>query len=803
MAYTLVYVIFFSYLCGGIEIRSEGVKELRRERINELKFNDMKKIFFLMVAAMMSLTMTAGENELLWDYTEKAPSASPDTKYADHPLYYNETVKDGTTGKGNGLNGIKMDGNGYATFEKAPVEGKLILSFGPRDNANETDLVVYTWTGAFENRPANVSEMTKIATTEAVTELGTKTIVLTAEQNNIYLVRNLKNQGVLQTIRFIDSMEDIAIPAVITFKDQNGKELGTIDTFVDSLFAGIPEDIAAKLPAVQEGYKFRGWFYTNGAKAKAGDKIEGNTTISAKVTPIEEAKVGNVFFYDFASKIFYIEDHDLITKEEDKITVTLSGGKSVVVVKSGGKQTVYQYDGDKSATIDVVGTLQSVALYFVLDFFSKDEATGYYIVPANDVASFLYALVQANATGNAKIFLPNGVYDLGETTLTTITANNISIIGQSMHGVIIKNAPDALKESIDQTATLKIEKNVSGTYLQDLTIKNELDYYKNDNGRAVCLQDCGTKTVCKNVKLLSHQDTYYSNLQGAVKYLEDCEIHGTVDFICGDGSVYFKNNFLYAEKRNKAGTGTDALTASNADKTKDKGYVFESCTVDGVSNFTFGRLWNNAPQCVFLNTTLLRPELLVSSRWTLELMSDGDKGVKPWPGQAGHIGEYGTKNANGENITPASNNKEFYRGTEKQTYETILTADEAAVYTMEYTLGSWASTAEAEAKQAECEKTAAEFEPNGIYLVEGDGAFAGIILGSEFMDKFAVYDGVNYTVRKANARGGFGKPAKGGEEEGIEDVQRDDVRCTKVFRDGKIMIERDGKKYSIIGAKLQ
>lgn len=63
-------------------------------------------------------------------------------------------------------------------------------------------------------------------------------------------------------------------------------------------------------------------------------------------------------------------------------------------------------------------------------------------------------------------------------------------------------------------------------------------YYKNDNGRAVCLWDQGTKTICKNVRLLSYQDTYYSNLQGAVKYFEDCEIHGTVDFICGDGKTY-------------------------------------------------------------------------------------------------------------------------------------------------------------------------------------------------------------------------------------------------------------------------
>ena len=783
----------------------------------------MKKLFSFIACALFSVAMIAGDNELLWDYTETPPSASPDTKYADHPLYYNQTVNDGTKGAGNGLNGIKMNGSGFATFEKAAVEGKLMLSFGPRNNANGTDLTVYTWSGSFADRPANVSEMTKIATTEAVTELGTKTIVLTAEQNNIYIARNLNNEGVLQTIRFIDSMEDIAIPAVITFKDQNGNELGTVDTYVDSLFAGIPDSVTAKLPAVQEGYQFRGWFYTNGVKAQAGDKIEGNTTITAKVTPIEVAQVGKVYFYDFASKIFYIEDHDLITKDGNQITVTLSGGKSVVVVKSNGNQNVYQYDGDASATIEVAGTLQSVGLYFVLDFFEKDEATGYYSVPTNDVASFLYALVQANATGNAKIFLPRGVYDLGETTLTSITANNIAIIGESMEKTIIKNAPDALKESIDQTATLKIEKNVQNTYLQDLTIQNELDYYKNDNGRAVALQDCGTKTVCKNVKLLSYQDTYYSNLQGAVKYFEDCEIHGTVDFICGDGSVYFQNNFLYAEKRKKDGSGgNDALTASCADKTKDKGYVFESCTVDGVSNFTFGRLWNNAPQCVFLNTTLLKPELLASSRWTLELMSDGNNGQKPWPGQAGHIGEFGTKNENGDNITPASNNKEFYRGTEKMTYETILTADEAAVYTKEYTLGDWAATATNDAAQV---RKNVSFENGvmswnasevGIYLVyihsvpycitTETSINVTAVNWQELYEKYGMGNlapTAEYYVRFANGRGGFGPAVYPGQTpESLESIQQSAVSIQKFFRDGQVVIVRDGKEYNVLGAEL-
>ena len=145
-----------------------------------------------------------------------------------------------------------------------------------------------------------------------------------------------------------------------------------------------------------------------------------------------------------------------------------------------GKQLVCNYDG-AAGWINIAWTsaqyIHRVIVYNVLDFVVKDPATGYYMVPANDAASLIMAIVSANAEGNAKIFVPNGLYDLGETTLTLISGNNISIIGESMMGTIIKNAPPVEKESIDQTATLKVNKNVQNTYFQDLTLQNALDYY--------------------------------------------------------------------------------------------------------------------------------------------------------------------------------------------------------------------------------------------------------------------------------------------------------------------------------------
>lgn len=919
----------------------------------------MKKLFSFIACALFSVAMIAGENDLLWDYTEGAPSSSP-----DNGLYFNNKVND-AAGTNNGLKGIKLNSSGYCCFTKAAVAGKLKLSFGPRSGSNAADIEVWNWSMGGDSKPAKGD--TKYATTGQQTEYGTQVIELTAEQNNIYLCRGVNTETALQKIQFIEdvarsfvnfkiefrdnpytvlepaaglpdgvsvtgttynggqhgvqggtitvpvdgmvkftigacqhSQTDITvkkdgevyatisnkdacgeqkpnynqnvtymylgdagvltfelgsqtyvpyffaeatdiIPCEIIFKDQNGAEIARQETYEGATLGMLPEVTA--LPAIGEGNVFRGWFYTNNKKAQIGDPITGNTTIQARVTPIETAIVGSVQTYDFADQTFYPEDHETVEVSngafhdgqhgwyfaaDGSIRVAVAGNAVVVVTlckysESGdvkvmdGEQELATYAVVKNETLD--GTeltaqyagnagwltinwtakqyIHKVVVYNVLDFMEKDEATGYFVIPAGDVASFLMALVQAQS--GDKIFLPNGIYDLGETVLTTISKNNISIIGQSMEGVIIKNAPDAAKESIDKTATIKINKNVSGTYLQDLTIQNALDYYKNDNGRAVALWDQGTKTVCKNVRLLSYQDTYYSNLQGAVKYFEDCEIHGTVDFICGDGSVYFKNNLLYCEKRKKDGGGSDALTANNG-PASDKGYVFESCTVKSECPVvSFGRAWNNTPSVAFLNTLVdysagnFSFESSDIQRWTKKLMNPN-----AWP----QFGEYNTHLADGTVLTPASNVVTFIdekSGNATQNIETVLSAEQAATYTMAYTLGDWAATAAADATQAVCEMT--DFEADGIYLVEvlEDGS-CSIVTGVE-LNSEVLLPGV--TIRKANVRGGFGWK-RGEEPQGIENANTEvsNSKVIKTFRDGQVVIVRDGKEYNVLGAEL-
>ena len=906
--------------------------------------------------------MWAGANDLLWDYTEGAPSGSP-----DNGLYYGGIISDGP-GKNNGLYGIKLNSSGYAYFTKAAVAGKLKLTYGPRSGRNKASLEIFTWEGE------TAAATTSIAQTAEVTELQTVIVELSETQNNIYIKRLLNTETCLTKIQFIETVprtfvdfkiefrenpyqvllpeggalpEGVSVagtaynggqhgiqggtitvpvdgpvkftlgacqfsntpinikkdgadfatfsnkatcgeiagnfaqnvlyvytgeaatltfelgsqtflpyffaeateitPCDVIFKDQNGTTLGKIETYEGANLTVLPygeSDLT-----IPEGEVFRGWFYTSGKKAVVGDPITGNTTIQAKVTPMETATIGSVQTYDFASAIFYPEDHETVTANggsfhdathgwyfnaDGSIDIQVAGNAIVnvtlctysesgdVILKNGeteiGRTTVvkngsegatpdgaeysYTYTGE-ATTLTLSWTakqyIHSIVVYNVLDFLEKDAATGYFIVPAGDAACFLLALKQAQS--GDKIFLPNGTYDLGETVLTSIGKNNISIIGQSMEGTIIKNAPDAKTESIDKTATIKINKNISGTYLQDLTIQNALDYYKNDNGRAVALWDQGTQTVCKNVRLLSYQDTYYSNLQGAVKYFENCEIHGTVDFICGDGSVYFKNNLLYAEKRKKDGGGSDALTANNGPAT-DKGYVFEGCTVKSECPvLSFGRAWNNKPSVAFLNTLVDYSAGQFSfsdgskiERWTKELMNKD-----AWP----QFGEYNTHLADGTILTPTSNVVTFVdpkNGNATLDIETVLTAEQAATYTMEYTLGTWATTAAEDATQAVCDLQ--NIDLDGIYLVEALNGNAELMLGAQLQEAvFPEESGI--TVRKANARGGFGWKA-GEEPQGIENATAAEaVKAVKVIRNGQVVIVRDGREFNVLGAELQ
>ena len=305
-------------------------------------------------------------------------------------------------------------------------------------------------------------------------------------------------------------------------------------------------------------------------------------------------------------------------------------------------------------------------------------------VQKDNAQSLLDAIAQANqrnADKNAEytvIMIPDGYYDLGETVLTRITGHHIALVGQSMEGTVIRNAPDVKKESLSKTAVL--QNRGTDNYFQDLTLRNDLDYYgAGASGRAVCLHDKGTRTICNRVRMLSYQDTYYSDGDDCQHYFVDSEIHGTVDFICGAGDVWFERCRIVTEKRTVDGSGRNVIAAPRTSKTP-WGYIFHGCTVENVvSNFEYARGWKDTPHCIWLNTTLLTPEKLNKTRFDYRGMRTVQNDFK----------EYGTKNARGRDITPKSNVVTFETQEATHTTETILSKKEARKYTVKNVFPDW------------------------------------------------------------------------------------------------------------------
>ena len=388
---------------------------------------------------------------------------------------------------------------------------------------------------------------------------------------------------------------------------------------------------------------------------------------------------------------------------------------------------------------------------------------------AGDADNLLATLEIANAQASddvrTKIFVPNGKYDLGKTCLTKISGNNISLIGESMEGTIIVNAPDVANEGIGTTATiLNTGKN---TYLQDITLQNALDYYGSGAaGRAVCLQDKGANTICKNVRMLSYQDTYYSNANNAF-YWETSEIHGTVDFICGGGDVFFNKCLLVGESRSATGkSGEVTLTAPYTDASNTFGYVFDGCIIENrAASFNFGRAWGGVPRLAFLNTIINQPNEIAAKRFTAAGMNvPADKFV-----------EFNSMDADGNVVTPTTNVVKFTKDSKVNEMETVINAEEAAAYALDKVFPTWTPAALAsQVTTANVTLTDNTLKWDAVndafaYAIICNGKIEAIVDAS--VTSYAVNDAsATYAVRAANEMGGFGEAVATGTNTAINNI---------------------------------
>ena len=476
--------------------------------------------------------------------------------------------------------------------------------------------------------------------------------------------------------------------------------------------------------------------------------------------PVKTAEVVNV-----------VNNHAVVTLTFDReipgdVTATINGG---TVTAEGGSAVItfpvwgLDYAANYTLTIaagavkDAYDNTNAAAISVTVNTQAKPVVTkaayDYVVGNATELDAALAELKVSNKTADATrktVFLKNGSYTYG--TLTGSYQNNVSLkidnwnnaynvslIGESKEGVIIEGTTDGITSS-----TLNLG-NGTGIYVQDMTIRNNYDFPKENRFKGVSVAvSGGNKAILKNVAMQACQDTYVT---GKRTYLENCDIWGTVDFICGGGNIFFNQCDLILVDR-----GGDVIVAPNTTSDIKWGYVFDQCTIkteEGATAVTdgswnLGRPWQNEPRSYFLNTTM---EVLPAD--------NGWAGMGTLPT---HFYEYNSMDKDG-NALDLSVRGNSSSSTNK--YTPVLTSAEAARYTVENVLGgtdSWLPidyTAVVAAPTLSLKGSILSWEAVAdarCYVIFKDGEY----LANQTATSYTMTDEGIYTVRAANEMGGLG-----------------------------------------------
>lgn len=442
-------------------------------------------------------------------------------------------------------------------------------------------------------------------------------------------------------------------------------------------------------------------------------------------------------------------------REMQSTQATINGG---TVTAEGGTATLYfpvwglDYSSNYTLNIaagaaqDNYGNSNTAAINIAVNTAAKPvvaaAAYDYVVSTVDELKAAVAAVNSANNNASAArktIFLKNGDYNM-ELTELRISGYNISLIGESRDGVIIRGQRSGIS---NPTVNLR---DRTGFYLQDLTLLNDLNYYlplqdkETTNGGVAVAVYGGDKTVMKNVRMLSAQDT---QVTGHRAYFEDCEIHGTVDFICGGGDNFYYNTNLVVH-RNSA-----VITAPSTSSTLKWGYVFQQCTIDGANGdadagYGLGRPWQDTPRCYYLNTTMN--------------VLPNDNGWNGMGNLPTYFYEYNSTDKNGNAIDLSVRGNS---ATSTNHYTPVLTDAEAAKYTLENVLGgtdSWLPTdytSEVAAPVVSLSGSTLSWtavDDARCYVIFKDGEY----LANQTATSYEMADEGIYTVRAANEMGGLG-----------------------------------------------
>ena len=466
-----------------------------------------------------------------------------------------------------------------------------------------------------------------------------------------------------------------------------------------------------------------------------------------------------------------------------KIEGAVSGKTITFAYKGLNYATAYTFTLAAGSVADLTDNATDQAI--VLNFTTKTKpavtkALYDFIVPTDgDFKAALDAAVKRTDTSKRfRIFIKQGDYKIPADEKSKVTGSdgksyanpttymntpNVSIIGESMDNTSLTNTvPNSgqsanVLEGIGKGDVLCLQKGATNTYFQDLKMYSSMGDAK---GRDIILNDQSNKTICKNVNLWAYQDTYVSNNQNGKFYFEDGILRGRTDYLCGKGDVYYNNVELWICEKG----GYLAVPS----QPKKYGYIFKDCTIKDATaakdlngNYTLGRPWGKGtPIALYINTKM---EAIPSAAGWNEMSGGYPK----------RFAEYNSYTTTGSVVDLKDRKKVYdaYDSKDGDNYvnrrnetagDPILTAEEAATYTIETVMGQdddWDPTAATEQASAP-----SNVKLNGTTLAWDNNDYAllwavcknGKVVDFTIKPTYLVDDAsATWSVRAANEMGGL------------------------------------------------
>ena len=334
---------------------------------------------------------------------------------------------------------------------------------------------------------------------------------------------------------------------------------------------------------------------------------------------------------------------------------------------------------------------------------------------------------------------------------------NLHLVGQSRRLVRVSDdrvsgGPNA--SPVDVAATMVV--HATDTYLEGITFENSWGTRHLDGPQALALYTKMDRNIVNRCAMLSYQDTYRTaNALNWRNYVKDCFIEGAIDFLYGQGNVFFDRCTLNITRRQGGW-----IVAPKHDEGTTWGYVLKNTTITAPGNpqeteVWLGRPWLHSPKAVFIDT---RAEVTIPKEGWYDHMST----------LPAVFADYNTTDAAGNRLDLSRRIDRYYKLTEQKdtiwgTAKNHLTDAEASRYTIDNVLrgdDNWNPqqiSHAPEAPEVTVKGRKLSWEPvvgaRG-YIISRNGKVVAITTKTQFI---ADAKGEKYTVQTVGATGNISR----------------------------------------------